>query len=64
VEAGFAVAAVDKFGTGASTRPPNGDDAGLAPMADANTAVAVQLRSRFPRVPGVRCGIAWAGAFS
>jgi pimeloyl-ACP methyl ester carboxylesterase len=62
VEAGFAVAAVDNFGTGASTRPPSGDDAGLEPMADANAAVAAQLRSRFPHTPMIGLGHSMGGA--
>lgn len=63
-EAGFTVAAVDNFGTGASTRPPSGDDAGLVPMATANAAVAAQLRSRFPHVPMIGLGHSMGGALA
>jgi pimeloyl-ACP methyl ester carboxylesterase len=64
VEAGFGVAAVDNFRTGASTRPPSGDDAGLVPMADANAAVAAQLRSRFPRAPMIGLGHSMGAALA
>ncbi|WP_238015205.1 alpha/beta fold hydrolase [Dactylosporangium sp. AC04546] len=64
VEAGFAVAAIDNYGTGSSTRPPNGDDAGLLPMAGANAAVATQLRSRFPRIPMIGLGHSMGAALA
>jgi len=64
VAAGFAVAAVDNFGTGSSTRPSSGDDAGLVAMADANAAVAAQLRSRFPGLPVIGVGHSMGGALA
>jgi pimeloyl-ACP methyl ester carboxylesterase len=64
VAAGFAVAAVDNFGTGSSTRPASGDDAGLVAMADANAAVAERLRSRFPGLPVIAVGHSMGGALA
>jgi pimeloyl-ACP methyl ester carboxylesterase len=64
VQAGFVVAAVDNFGTGSSTRPSSGDDAGLAAMADANAAVGAQLRSRFPRLPVIGVGHSMGAALT
>jgi pimeloyl-ACP methyl ester carboxylesterase len=64
VAAGFAVAAVDNFGTGSSTRPASGDDAGLVAMADANAAVAAQLRLRFPGLPVIGVGHSMGGALA
>ena len=58
------MAAVDNFGTGSSTRPPSGDDAGLVAMADANAAVAAQLRSRFPGLPVIGVGHSMGGALA
>jgi pimeloyl-ACP methyl ester carboxylesterase len=64
VAAGFVVAAVDNFGTGSSTRPPSGDDAGLVAMADANAAVAARLRSRFPDLSVIGVGHSMGGALA
>jgi pimeloyl-ACP methyl ester carboxylesterase len=64
VEAGFAVVAVDNFGTGASTQPPSGDDAGLVPMAKANASVATVARARFPGVPLIGVGHSMGAALT
>jgi pimeloyl-ACP methyl ester carboxylesterase len=64
VAAGFAVVAVDNLGTGASTRPPSGDDAGLEPMAEANASVAARLRSRFPGAPMIGVGHSMGAALA